>query len=235
MNLYVLTEGITEKEVYRAWFRHILKDHEEISNYQDATGNSFYVFQAGGNKQLLGRIQAAVEEINAYGAYDWLVVVLDSDGDEKKGQAYADVIDEIKTCLAGSSIQACVSVIVQNVCIETWFLGNLEMYLDPNPKEANLKRYFDHYRPDRHDPERMPALANESGTLSRFHALYFTKLADNFCHHNSGLPRYAKKRPDLVCTPSFLNALQARLLATPGHLASFGAFMSFVSQVQTRG
>lgn len=242
MNLYVIAEGTTEFDVYRKWLTHLFTGHIVVENYHEATENSILVVPAGGYPISRKLYENAVTEINESGRFDWLLIAIDSDENGKAHEKFREVARSLTNALNGETLNAGLFVTAQNVCIETWFLGNLEFY--PNPslsvKDKTLAKYLDHYRPDSLDPEQMPLIPGNEGTVGDFHFQFFKSLSDGFCHNNRNQKhkkyiRYRKGKPDLACTQDFLNALQARLLATPDHLASFGAFMSFVSQVQARG
>jgi hypothetical protein len=61
-------------------------------------------------------------------------------------------------------------IVVQNRCIETWFLGNRKMYA-PNPNDEKLIAYSRYYNVKKDDPELMGNYLPEH-THQDFHLQY---------------------------------------------------------------
>lgn len=137
MNIYFLVEGKrTEKKVYPRWISYLIPELSEISDPFEVTNNNFYLFTGNGYPSLLNNhLRNAVEDMNMIDKFDFLVICLDSDE-----ETVSDRRNEVFKFIEDSKLKPSkftFEVIVQNKCIETWFLGNRKIY-SPQPKNSEL-------------------------------------------------------------------------------------------------
>lgn len=126
MNFYFLVEGKTEMALYPIWLSYIFPQLEKVDRYNQVIENQYYIASGDGYPSVLNNdyVKNAIQDINQYGKYDYLVLVIDSDG-------YSDRKATIEKYLIENDIvlQDCqLEIIVQNVCIETWLMGNIAAY-----------------------------------------------------------------------------------------------------------
>ena len=141
MNIYFLVEGKTEAIVYPDWLAHLLPDFSRVKNAFDVRENNYFLFNGGGFPSLLhNHLRNTVEDINEINKFDYLVVCLDADDfsvEERK--------DEVLQFIENQSVIlnnfTSLVIIVQNKCIETWFLGNAKIFKQ-NPENEDLRNYI---------------------------------------------------------------------------------------------
>ncbi len=225
MNLFFVVEGQTEAKVYRAWLAHLVPHLKEVEDPHEVTENNYYLIYAGGQSAIKKLIADSIAEINQVGRYNYLIICLDAEESlvkSKKSEVYKHLVD---CSTKGISLQnAKFKLIIQNRCLETWFLGNRDMY-PPNPYHSTLVDYLNnHYNASINDPEKMPKHPNFT-THADFHKNYFWLLVKEKKKH--------QRKGDLgpAVEPTYLNALQARIKATPTHLKTFQIFLKFCQEI----
>jgi hypothetical protein len=117
------------------------------------------------------------------------------------------------------------TVIAQECCIETWFLGNRKA-VSPAPNEPELHRCLEFYNVREEDPERM-GLPKEFSARSVFHDHFFKLVS-----RDKGF-RYTKVNPRHVKDEAYLRELMERRDQT-GHLKTFGDFLDLCSEISKR-
>lgn len=213
MNLYVLVEGKKcERKVYAQWIPELVPKLSRVEDYRSAGHNNFFLISAEGYPSILDvHIPNALRDIESAARYDAFMIVLDSDDEEpeaRKGKI-AEAINRSNISIRGLTIIP----IVQNCCIETWFLGNRRVFTR-HPLDESLRSYINHYYVSMDDPERMPKFRGFS-TKSQFHCDYLKRmLAEKEI-------RYSKRNPGPVSDPAYLKQLLQRVNEEPGHLKSF--------------
>lgn len=223
MNLYFLVEGRhTEKKVYPKWLSHLLPELTEIADPFKVSINNFYVFNGNGFPSLLdNHLSNAVADINSIGKFHYLVICLDADDQtvkERKNEVLSHIKKKNLKLKTGTF-----TVIVQNKCIETWFLGNRKIY-SKQPQSIKLRRYNKFYNVQENDPELMEKMPGFS-TVAQFHQVYLTEM---LLEKNI---RYTKTNPKGVTEKHYLNEIIHRLGGT-NHLASFKEFLDFCTTVK---
>jgi hypothetical protein len=215
MNLYVLHEGeLTEKKVYQAWIRHAFADLREVQLASELGGGSFFLISGGGYPEYERRYRDAICEVRDNPSIDHLFVCVDSDGWTRERRA-AEVRERLEGLarvhdLRSGNDHVEVHVIVQHVCLETWFLGNRSMTLRSTPT-ATFAEYLAHHDVRALDPEAMPLLKRpDHRNVQRFHQAYLRELLKN-CEPPL---QYIKSRPEAVITRDYFDALRSRLLET---------------------
>jgi myosin-crossreactive antigen len=223
MNLYFLVEGKrTEKKVYPAWLRHLLPELQRVDTYDLVNVKNYYLISGEGYPSLLNHISNSIEEINLSGKYNYFVVCLDAEEN-----TVPDIRNEIDEFIRKESFElgkTKLVIIVQNRCLETWFLGNRKIY-SRNPQNQPLLNYSRYYDVSADDPELMGKY-NEFNTHAQFHDAYLTALfeAKNLT--------YNKRRPSEVLKSYYLNELKARIEAQPQQLNTFKSFIDFCNTVK---
>jgi hypothetical protein len=215
MNIYFLVEGRrTEKKVYPKWLSILLP---EISDPFDAEYNNYYVFNGNGFPSLLdNHLRNAIDDINKIGKFDYFVICLDSEDETVEIRR-----NKVLNFVSINNLQLRLTkfvIIVQNKCIETWFLGNRKVY-SKQPQSAELRKYNNFYNVKEKDPEQMGAYDNFS-TSAQFHEAY---LSEMLLEKNI---RYTKRNPSGVIEKHYLFELINRQYET-SHLLSFKDFIDF--------
>ncbi|MDX2303469.1 MAG: hypothetical protein NW226_11750 [Microscillaceae bacterium] len=229
MNLYFLVEGAkTEMIVYPQWLSYLIPQLTQAESISEVRENNYFMLSGGGVPQIYDQLEKTIQDINASGKFKYLVFCVDSDEmtvEEKKEEIH----NKIKTKNL-ELIDCHLEIIVQNVCIETWFLGNKKIF--PNDLDSELfRKYVQHYNVRENDPERMPLLPEaEFDTHAQFHESYLREL---FKEKFKNQPiRYSKNHPGEVTKEYYLKALQQRILDNPGHLMSFQYFIRFCTEIR---
>jgi len=220
MNIYFLLEGLTEKKVYFRWLAHLAPRFKKVAAFDDAVDFNYYLFNCGGYPSILDDIDAAVRDINACGKYSHFVVCLDADeeGVRKRSEEVRAKIESSTQHLTAQDV-----IIVQNVCIETWFLGNRKVYAR-NPQGETFQNYCKLFNVSTDDPELMSCHSNFN-SVSQFHEDYLKKmLAEKDV-------RYTKKQPSAVCEPHYIDELRKRTEDHPKHLQSLQIFFVFCNDI----
>jgi hypothetical protein len=224
MNIYFLVEGRrTEKKVYPKWLSHLIPELVEVSDPFKIDNNNFYIFNGNGFPSLLdNHLRNAVSDVNEISNFDYLVICLDSDDttiDYRRTEVLS-FIEKNKLKLDKSKFV----IIVQNKCIETWFLGHRKVY-SKQPQSKELRKYNKFYNVQENNPELMTAMDGFS-TSAQFHEEY---LSEMLLEKNI---RYTKKNPNGVTEKHYLEELINRQSET-NHLLSFKDFIDFCTLVKT--
>jgi len=221
LNLYFLVEGQTERKVYPQWLKHLLPpDFSRVNNSSQAAINNYYLISGGGYPSILdNHLRNSIEEVNEYGNYDWLILVIDADD-----MAAQDKREEVEQFIKTENIvlnSSChLHVITQKCCMETWFLGNSKVY-PRNTDNGDFLNHVQFYDVSQQDPEFMnkPGWFN-NGSVSIYHEIYLRKmLAEKHI-------RYSKANPNGVGEGHYLEQLQKRVKET-SHLSSLKSFFTF--------
>ena len=123
-------------------------------------------------------------------------------------------------------------IIVQKVCMETWFLGNRKFFVR-SPQNELLRKYVAYFDTSTNNPEGLAEefFQNETGTAQIFG--YSTKalfhegyLREIFKERLNGIT-YHKNKPKEVQSKPYLEQLLLRIEDTPSHLPSFQEFIEF--------
>jgi len=223
MNIYFLVEGRrTEKKVYPKWLAHLLPNLIEVTDPFGINSDSYYVFNGNGFPSLLdNHLTNSVSDVNEIAKFDYLVICLDSD-DETIEHRRNEVLNFIKKNKL--KLNNCEFVIiVQNKCIETWFLGNRKVY-SKQPQSAKLRKYNKFFNVQEDNPELMKKL-EDFGTSAQFHEAYLTEM---LLEKNI---RYTKRNPNGVVEEHYLKELISRQKET-NDLLSFKDFLDFCATVK---
>jgi len=223
MNIYFLVEGRrTEKKVYPKWLAHLLPNLAEVTDPFEISSDSYYVFNGNGFPSLLdNHLTNSVSDVNEIAKFDYLVICLDSDDEtiEHRRNEVLNFIKKNKLKLTNCEFV----IIVQNKCIETWFLGNRKVY-SKQPQSADLRKYHKFFNVQEDNPELMTKL-DDFGTSTQFHEAYLTEM---LLEKNI---RYTKRNPNGVVEEHYLKELISRQKET-NDLLSFKDFLDFCATVK---
>jgi hypothetical protein len=227
MNIYFLVEGKrTEMKVYPKWLSHLIPELQRSTTFDAVTKNNYFIFSGNGFPSLLdNHLRNCIIDINNVGNYDYFVVCLDADE-----QNISDCKQEILDFMAEENISLNTKtefkIIVQNKCLETWFLANPKIF-KKNPSREFLRECIEFYNVKRDDPELMGKLSDFEGSTSVFHSIYLQEL---LAEKNVA---YSKKNPQSVTEGYFLRELILRNKKT-NHIQSFQQFIQFCEQIRAK-
>jgi hypothetical protein len=212
MNLYLLVEGRrTERKVYREWISRVLPSLQEVDRIQDIVADHLLILTGGGYPSCLNRIRATLEDIRNHDRpIDHYLLCIDAEEDPYD-QRLAALENAVEAAAAEVRVrerqpQINIHIIVQNCCIETWFLGHTRM-LKRNPTSSTLATWKRRFDVSVEDPEAMPA-AEGYITRASFHLAY---LKEMLSEHGK---RYSKEHPGVVTDLDYFKALRDRCRTT---------------------
>lgn len=225
MNVYIIVEGkCTETIVIPQWLKVLAPKTLRINNPWDVNENNYYLFDAGGIPQIYKHIINAVRDVSAINQsgerhYDYIMVLMDVEEETR------DIIEQrIQEELIAAQVDLVNAELVlfeQEVCIESWFLGNRTIYKD-NPQDEILRSYTSYYNVKTDNPELMGNInIDKFATRAQFHNSYLSHI------FNERHIKYKKNSPDAVCEPTYLEKLIDRYNKT-GHIKTFGAWYEFI-------
>lgn len=225
MNIYFLVEGKrTEMKVYPKWLSYLVPELQRSTTFNAVTKNNYFIFSGNGFPSLLdNHLRNCVIDINEAGNYDYFVVCLDADE-----QSIVSCKQEILDFVAQEKIllnpKTQFEIIVQNKCLETWFLANPKIF-KKNPSNDFLRECVEFYNVKKYDPELMGKLPDFEGSTSVFHSSYLQEL---LAEKNVS---YSKKNPQSVVEEYFLKQLVERSQKT-NHIPTFQHFIQFCEQIR---
>jgi hypothetical protein len=220
MNLYFILEGEkTEVILYPKWISHLRPDLKQVDFERDVVENNYYIFSGGGIPSIYNHTVNAIRNINDNPVFDKLIVCLD--GEEIGVNAR---IAEIKEYIQKSGVKLnakCeIEYVIQNVCIESWFLGNRKI-VKRIPENIKLREFIQYYNVVENDPELMDKMEGFRNK-AHFHFSYFREILKE--HKLT----YSKSRPKVVLEESFLNELKSRTEQT-NHLPTLKSLFDLLS------
>lgn len=227
MNIYILVEGEeTELQLYPQWLSYLLPELSRVNVFNQVVENNYYIFSGQGIPSIYNHAINAIKDINALGdKYDYLIIALDADelSVEKRAERVLEKINETGIEL---NPNCQLEIIVHNKCVETWFLGNRNVY-KRNPQNERFLEYSKHYNVEENDPELMERLPRFV-TTSQFHEAYLREMLNEYNI------RYRKSRPNEVLKRYYLEELIKRVQDEPTHLQSFSKFLSLLEMIKLK-
>lgn len=225
MNLYFLLEGRrTEPKVYPKWINYKFPHLNRVHKMEDISADCFYLIAAKGYPRILKLIEQSITDIYNYNInnnknIDHFFICLDADEDGYDTR-YNIVNKEIERMKVEDSniIEKHLPdfhVIIQNCCVETWFLGNRKI-IKRNPQSKKLSIYKRFYDVSINDPEDMECYTNSPSYHSikaKFHEDYLKEI---LLERNQ---RYSKLNPSITVEKYYYEALYERCFKT-NHLKS---------------
>ena len=223
MNLYFLVEGRrSEFKVYPKWLEYLLPHFKRVQNYNDVVNDNYYLISGGGYPSIYHHLRNAIEEVNSIQKYDNLILCLDADE-----STAAERIQEVNHYLEKKRLKITncgFKIIVQNRCLETWFLGNRVVY-PRQPNSETFREYAKFYNVSIDDPELM-GLYKDFTSIPLFHYSYLKEMLAE-----RGI-RYTKFIPRAVTDPPYIEQLIARVEETD-HLKTLKDFFDFCKSIMT--
>jgi hypothetical protein len=229
MNLYFLVEGKeTEPKVYRSWLSYLLPQIQEVQGFQEVSENNYLLIGARHKSpSFVNRLRASIQEININKNYDYLIICIDAE--DRTVEETINEIEETLSNLVDEDVKLTartrIEFIIQNRCIETWFLGNRRIF-SRTPQNPDLLSYINHFNVFQDDPEEMerPADNEQFGSHAQFHYEYLRLL---FCEKNIV---YTKQKPREVQEKYYLDQLLKRV-AKSNHLRSLKNFFELCEKI----
>lgn len=228
MNLYFLVEGdVTERALYPKLIDYFFEEKlTQIRQVHQAVENNYFLLTGGGDSSIFTQVlKNAIEDINDIRAYNYLIFCIDAEENtitERRAE-----LNEYITKYQKEGIvlpKNCqLELIVQNRCIETWFLGNKKVYKN-NPSNPQLAAYQKFYNVALKDPELMPIFPNFDNH-ARFHVAYLKAM---LAETNM---RYSKKYVKDISEINYLEQLVQRGKQDQ-HIKSFMAFVHLCEKIK---
>jgi len=227
MNIYFLVEGKrTEKKVYPKWLSLLVPELVRVQSFDSVVTNNYYIFSGNGFPSLLdNHLRNCIDDINNTNKYDYFVICLDAD-EQDIPVCKQEIFDFIEKEQIFLNQNTKFEIVVQNKCLETWFLGNPKIFKG-NPNSVFLQECVSFYNVKTDDPELMTKLPDFNGSVSIFHSSYLQEL---FAEKNI---QYSKRNPQSVTEEYFLKELIKRNERT-GHIQSFKYFIEFCKAIQNQ-
>ncbi len=248
MNCYFVFEGKTEQIVCQKWFSVLLPHLTEVDSYDAVYANNYHCESNMGVPDCYNTVAIAIQEINEVPKYDYLVLFTDADRftvAEKEAEAHQKIGEQLSNMPFKKLPDNCkLEIVVQQVCIETWFLGNKKMFVR-NPQSSEiLKKYIEYFDVSEHDPENLASEFEQDEknskeifgykTKAKFHEGYLKEIFKEKYNENGASARiaYIKERPKEVQEAYYLEQLRERIKINPTHLRSFQAFIDFCLKIE---
>lgn len=163
MNYYFLVEGQeTEMLFYPKLMQYLFPSYSRIYDVADYNSNNFFVHYGGGNPHIFSTADKSIADIKDFNLsnkrkkikIDIMFIIIDSDCYKTYNDAEKSLNNYIKRHLTEiKAAKIIVIPIIQRECIESWFLGNPNLF--PNKYSNKLKKYIDYYDVSINDPELM--------------------------------------------------------------------------------
>lgn len=208
--------------LYPVWLSYLIPELKIVNSYKKIVDNSYYLFCGRGMPSIYRHTLNSIKDINDFNEYDYLVVCLDGEnlGIEKRREKLLAFLKDNSVELTG---KCKLRIIVQNACVETWFLGNRKI-VKVVPEGELLKSYKSHYDVREYDPELMPQI-DSFKLRAHFHESY---LREVFKEHSLS---YSKSKPKEVLERSYLTELERRV-KSDNELNSLGVFLDLVEELR---
>jgi hypothetical protein len=216
MNIYVLIEGErATKKLYTHWIRYANKNLSPVDDLRNLSSNKFFIQAGFGQPGYWNRVEKAVDDVNNIKSIDRLVISVDS---EEGG--YFEKLTEAKQRVERAKCRVDVKYIIQNFCLETWLLGNVNVFRK-RPQEQDLKEFMCLFDVRLNDPELLPANKKYSWNRAQF-AFRYLKAGIRDVYGNQKF--YSKSDPGLTAEEGYFYQVKRRHLKER-HLASFSSFL----------
>lgn len=247
MNFYFVFEGKTEPIVYKKWLSVLLPELTEVDSFDAVNQNNYYYVSDMGVPSCYRVAANAIQDINAFPKYNYLVLFTDADRftvAEKKAEADKQINLELQHKPFQTLPENCqLEIIVQKVCIETWFLGNRKFFVRHPQNNPTLTQYIEYFDVSKSNPEDLAGefVQDEENTKdifgyktkALFHESYLKEI---FKERNSASKNnnfsYQKSKPKEVQEKYYLDQLIARIGANSDHLLSFQEFIEFCLKIK---
>lgn len=224
MNFYMLVEGkSTEMKVYPKWIAHFCPQYKLVKDIEEITEDSYYMFSGNGMPGLYHEIAPALSDISIFNQnheckIEQFVVCLDTDYYGSEDETYYRVSQEI---MKNQVDDVEFSIILQTMCIETWFLGNREEF--PPKYSKKFEGFVNHYNVSLLDPEEMREPEDE-GSIGKYSKKYLKRML------TENGKTYSVSKVDSVSTKEYINGVEERFKKT-SHIKSYKYFKDFIKGI----
>lgn len=246
MNFYFVFEGKTEPIVYKKWLSVLLPDLTEVDSFDAVNQNNYYYESDMGVPSCYKVAANAIQEINDFPKYNYLVLFTDADRftvAEKKAEADKQINLELEDKPFKTLPENCqLEIIVQKVCIETWFLGNRDFFVRHPQHNSLLKKYIAYFDVSKSNPEDLASgfVQDEENTKdifgyktkALFHEGYLREIFKERSSASNKNFYYRKSTPREVQEKYYLDQLIARIEVNSDHLLSFQEFIEFCLKIK---
>lgn len=246
MNFYFVFEGKTEPIVYKKWLSVLLPDLTEVDSFDAVNHNNYYYVSDMGVPSCYSVAANAIQDINGFPKYNYLVLFTDADRftvAEKKAEADKQINLELQYKPFKTLPENCqLEIIVQKVCIETWFLGNKNFFVRHPQHNSLLKQYIAYFDVCTSNPEDLASefVQDEENTKdifgyktkALFHVGYLREIFKERSSASNKSFSYHKSKPLQVQEKYYLDQLIARIEANSDHLLSFQEFIKFCLKIK---
>ena len=220
MNLYIVVEGRTsEKKVYPCWIKRINPILVEITDLDDFSGNNYYLISGGGYPNYLDVIDAALEDVSAYDAIDYLVVCVDSE-EMTLQEKYQEIVKHINKRITLDRLK----IVIQHFCLATWGLSNKVVH-KRNPQDPILREYIRLFDTRVRDPELLPNYQKLNFNRAQFAHDYLRRVLREKHKRLS----YTKANPMIIAHETYFDRIIARY-SEDKHIQSFKLFLDAFSR-----
>ncbi|MFK7982400.1 MAG: hypothetical protein AB8G86_20630 [Saprospiraceae bacterium] len=228
MNIYFLVEGrSTEKKVYPKFVEHFFEGKlKRVSQFNKIVNNNYFLLSGNGYPRIFTDVlKNSIADINSVGTYDYLFLCIDADENSiaERQLELEEYLAEFKKERIELNSNCTLELIVQNRCIETWFLGNKVVY-KANPSSNALLKFQEFYNVEENDPELM-SIFEGFDNHANFH---FTYLKEMLLERNI---RYTKNYPRDVAESHYLERLIERG-NNNSHIQSFMHFYNLCKKIK---
>ena len=223
MNIYFLVEGDTEFIIYRKWLSYLVPELKRVQYYDQVNENNYYISNAHGNARMIhDGIPNAVEKIQEIGNYNYFVICLDADEDtvETRKNWICEFIETEKIELGKTKLE----IVIQNRCLETWFLGNRKIFNSKQPLDKRLNEYVLYYDISQDDPELMGKYNQEYH--ADFHLSYLKEI------FKAKKQSYSKTHPQQAQENHYLEQLLKRIEEKTEQMQTFRGFIEFCKSIK---
>ncbi len=220
MNFFFLVEGKnTEVETYPRFIEHFVDGYYQVNNLDELGLNNFIVESGYGYPSILkifDNTLLKIAEFNQKNKHinkkvDTLVLVIDADNYKTPLSAKKSVeqlISNKKNKINDAKIS--VRYIVQNLCIESWFLGNKDAF--PDSYNDEFKKYVEHFNVKEYSPDNMHSPISDI-TDAQYSYKYLVEML-----RQSGM-NYGKSKTQFVTSPKYIDGINNRY--ADGDIQSF--------------
>lgn len=220
MNYYFLVEGEkTEMLFYPKIMEWLNPDYHEVEDISKIKHNTFCMFSGFGHPQIFVKMRNAlkdIEDVNTQSKHtkihiDILFLVIDAD----KYSTFESAVQSVNTKINNYSddikkAKVKVIPIIQQQCVESWFLGNPNIM--PKKFSGEFKKFVDYYNVSTKDPELMTS--PDDKTNGQYAFAYLKEMVKQ-----SGL-KYSKSNIDDVSSNECIKTIYDRCNRT-NHLKTF--------------
>lgn len=198
--------------------------YTKVNSIEEITYNSYIIKSGNGYPHVFNKMSNTLNTISDFNKksrrngikIDFLVLVIDADYYDSLSAARQGVEQRLRK-LDSNIKEAKIKVkyIIQNQCIESWFLGNRAAF--PQKYNEEFSKFVKYFNVKETNPEKMKAPYG-SGVNNAHYALDYLQ---SMLRQTGN--EYAKSKTDYISTPEYISEIYERYL--DGDLKSFGDFI----------